>query len=358
MKKRLVIIVIIVLAFCLGVFGTLAFLKCMSFDTPVIDKKVSITEKDSIKESIDKVYDAVVVIEGYNNGQMISVGTGFAYKQDNKKIYIITNHHVIEKASDIKITNMAGKTVDAKLLGSDEFADIAVLSVDKDKALKTVEIGSTEKASLGDTVFTVGSPMGKDYKGTVTKGILSGKDRGVTVSLNSGSYVMEVLQTDAAINPGNSGGPLFDINGKVIGVISMKLVKDEIEGMGFALPIEIVMSSVEKLEKGETLDRPIIGVEILDIDNPYALLYNRISIDDDIKSGVVIVRTEDDYPASESGLKKGDVIIGIDNKEIKNSAYLRSVLYKHNIGDKITVKYIRDGKQKETEVTLDKGAND
>lgn len=357
MKTKIIYIVSIILSFFIGICGTLAVNHYFKADD-TINKKVTVTEQDSIQNSIDKVYDAVVVVEVYNGDKLVSTGTGFVYKKDEKNGYIITNHHVIESNGSIKITNTGGSTVDAKLLGSDEYADIAVLSIDKEAALKTADVGSVNDMELGDTVFTIGSPLGSEYMGTVTKGILSGKNRTVTVNLNNSKFVMEVLQTDAAINPGNSGGPLLNINGEVIGVNSMKLVQDQIEGMGFAIPIDMVMSSVERLEKGEKIDRPVIGVEMMDVDNPYALFYNQIKLDDNIESGVVVVNTIDDYPASKAGLKKGDVIVGIDDIEIPNSAYLRFTLYKYNVGDKVTVKYIQDGKLKETDMTLDKSAED
>lgn len=358
MKTKLIWTITIIISLLVGIYGTIIVTDYLEKDDVVTNKKVSITEQDSIKEAIDKIYDAVVVIEVYNGNTAVSTGTGFVYKKDQENGYIITNHHVIENNGTIKVTNTAGNTVEAKLLGSDEYADVAVLSIDKEAALKVAEIGSTSDIELGDTVFTVGSPLGVDYMGTVTKGILSGKNRTVTVSLENGDFVMEVLQTDAAINPGNSGGPLLNINGEVIGVNSLKLVQDQIEGMGFAIPIEMVMSSVEKLEKGEKIDRPVIGVEMLDVDNPYALFYHKITLDDNIESGVVVVNVMENYPADKAGLKKGDVIVGIDDTEITDSAYLRFTLYKYNVGDKIKIKYIRDGKLKETTLELDKGAEE
>lgn len=358
MKSKIIWLVTIILSLFIGIWGTLVVIKYLDHDNVVTNKKVTITEKDSIQGSIDKVYDAVVVIEVYNGDRLVSTGTGFVYKKDNDHGYIITNHHVIENKGTIKITNTGGNTAPAKLLGSDEYADIAVLAVDKKAILKVAEIGNTTDMKLGDTVFTIGSPLGADYMGTVTKGILSGKNRTVTVQLDNGSFVMEVLQTDAAINPGNSGGPLLNINGEVIGVNSMKLVQDQIEGMGFAIPIEMAMSSVERLEKGKKIDRPLIGVEMLDVDNTYALFYNRITLDENIESGVVVVDAIKGYPADKAGLKKGDVIVGIDDIEISNSAYLRFTLYKYNVGDKVKVKYIRNGKLKQTSMTLDKSVED
>mgnify|MGYP002627169813 CR=1 FL=1 len=209
---------------------------------------------------------------------------------------------------------------------------------------------------IGDTVFTVGSPLGKEYMGTVTKGILSGKNRTVTVSSSNNSLMLEVLQTDAAINPGNSGGPLVNIKGEVIGVNSMKLVQNEIEGMGFAIPIEVVTSIIDKLEAGEQIERPIIGIEMSDVDRTYYLYRQGIIIPEDIEKGVVVLKTSDNYPAAKAGLQKGDIIISIEDTEITDTTHFKYLLYKYNIGDQIHIKYYRDNKIQETTILLDQKA--
>ena len=258
MKEKVKYTITIVISIAIGVIGTLLTLNyCGLFDTKVLEKTirtVSLSEKDTLKESIDKVYDSVVYIESLKNGNTIGSGSGFVYKKDDNSGYILTNYHVIDGCDEVYITNIKGETVEAKILGADEYTDIAVLKIDEEDVLQVAEFGSSEETNLGDTVFTVGSPLGKDYMGSVTKGIISGKNRVVTVSSSTNNqYVMEVLQVDAALNPGNSGGPLVNINGEVIGINSMKLVESKIEGMGFAIPIELVKSISEKLEKGEIL---------------------------------------------------------------------------------------------------------
>lgn len=361
MKNKITYIVTIIITLAIGVSGTIVTLHFFSMTEKTLEKtvsEVSISETDTLKTAIDKIYDSVVLIETYTNNKQVSSGTGFVYKKDDKNGYIITNHHVIDGATTVKVTNIEGQTVEAKVLGSDEYADIAVLSVEASSVLQVAEIGKSSDSNIGDTLFTIGSPLGADYMGTVTKGILSGKDRTVSVSLSSGSFIMEVLQTDAAINPGNSGGPLVNINGEVIGVNSIKLVQDEIEGMGFAIPIEIVMASVDRLEKGEKIVRPVIGVEMLDISNAYYLYRNGITIDNSIDSGVAIVSVQENSPAAEAGLQKGDVILEVEGTTIKDIAYFRFVLYKYSVGDKIKVKYYRNNEILETEINLTKGLDE
>ena len=354
MKSKLVYIITIIICLFIGISSTLLVMHYypLNTQTNTTTSNVNITESDSLKNSINKVYDAVVVVESYTMRGLAGTGTGFFYKKDDKYGYLITNHHVVNGASSIKIMDSDGIEYDATLLGSDEVSDVAVLSVDAKNVKKIATIGDSTKSELGDTVFTVGSPLGSNYKGSVTKGILSGKDRTSSVSLSTGSYVMEVLQTDAAINPGNSGGPLLNINGEVIGITSSKLSDEDIEGMGFAIRIEIAMSEVDRLEKGKEIERPIFGIKAINVSNNYALFYNNISVDKSIKDGIVILSVEDGTAASKAGIEKGDVIYEIDGNKIDDMAHFRFILYKYSIGDEITVKFYRDGKSKEVKTKL------
>lgn len=363
MKDKFKYLICIFLAGIAGALGTVVVYHYFPPKSIIetIEKTVSqinITESDTIQAGISKIYNAVVVVESYSNGRLASSGTGFIYKKDDKKAYIITNHHVVSSANSVKIVNMNNERVDATVLGSDEYEDVAVLSIDSTYAMAVAEIGKSDDMKLGDTVFTVGTPVGSEYMGTVTKGILSGKDRQVTVTLNNGSYIMNVMQTDAAINPGNSGGPLCNINGEVIGVNSLKLVEDTIEGMGFALPIELVMTSVDRLEQGETIIRPVLGIETVEASNTYTLYRNQIYLDEGIDSGVVIVNVVKDTPAEKAGLKKGDVILEISGTQVEDGAHLKYLLYKYTIGDTITIKIYREGKIQDISVKLTKSVGE
>lgn len=363
MKKNIAgCIVSSVVAFFVGVIGTYLVVVNFNPTTENVIKNIKSVEvvDNSIADAVEKVYDAVVVIEAYNNDTLKSTGTGFVYKKTGGKGYIMTNNHVVDDANNVKIIYSNGTTTTADILGKETYSDIAVLTVKDDTVLSVVSLGDSTKMRLGDTVFTIGSPLGSEYSGTVTRGILSNKDRLVAVSLTSGStsdWIMKVLQTDAAINPGNSGGPLLNINGEVIGINSLKLVENEIEGMGFAIPIEDAIYYAEILEKGEKISRPYIGIGMLDISNPYSLRYYGINIDSSVTSGVVITEVEKNSPAYKAGLQKGDVIYQINDEDVNSIAEFRYVLYKSRPGDTITLKYYRGADKKSVNVKLVKNDN-
>lgn len=352
----------IIFSFVIGGLVTISLLKW----TPILDnlnttttvnsgKGTKVYEKTSLATAISKVYDAVVMVQSYKGEEKYSTGTGFVYKTDNKYGYVMTNQHVISDCDKIILVLSNDEEVEAKVVGGDEYLDIAVLTIDKSKVLQTATVSSSENVQVGDTVFTVGSPMGYDYRGTVTSGILSGKDRMVSVNVSnsvSSDWVMKVLQIDAAINPGNSGGPLLNVNGEVIGVNSMKLVQDEIEGMGFAIPIEIAMAHTDDLEKGKKIEWPMLGISMANVGDISNLYRNNIQIDSSITEGVVVANITENSGAAKSDLKVGDVITKINDVEVRNSAYLRYELYKNKPGDTIELTYIRDGKERKTKVTL------
>lgn len=354
-NNSIVLILSILISFLCGTLGSyLVITNVPAVSKSIVENvsKVELTE-NSIALAVEKAYDGVVTVVSYKNDTAISTGSGFVYKKDDKTGYIMTNNHVIDGADNVKVVLSNNKTVDAEILGGETYSDVAVLSIPESEVLTVLEIGDNEKMKLGDTVFTIGAPMGVEYSGTVTKGILSGKERLVEVSF-SGSvsdYYMKVLQTDAAINPGNSGGPLLNGNGEVIGINSLKLVEDEVEGMGFSIPIEDALYYAESLEKGETIKRPFIGISMLDVNQTQTLWQYGITLSKNVTEGVVVLATQVGSPA-DSKLEKGDIIIGIDDEEVTTVAELRYELYKHEPGDKIKIKYLRDNKEKTVEITL------
>ena len=316
-----------------------------------IEKSVTVTD-NGIADGIENIYDAVVVVENYQKNKLAGIGSGFIYDAEG---YIMTNHHVIENAAEIKVVLSNGETLTATLVGSDEYADIAVVKIDKTKITKVAKIGDSEKAKVGDTVFTIGSPMSSNYSGTVTRGILSGKNRMVEVSVSSSSndWIMNVMQTDAAINPGNSGGPLCNVSGEVIGINSMKIVQSEIEGIGFSIPIEDAMEYANKIVKGIEIKRAYLGISMGDIStSAYQLMRSGITIDSSITSGVIVFDVSNGGPCDKAGIKKGDVIVKIGDVDVNNVAELRYYLYKNKPNDKVDVTVMRGNTTKTFKVTL------
>lgn len=355
MRKRIINIVLCLVFFLLGA-GCIIFLNTKypnNFVKTITEKNVTVTDT-GIADAVEKIESAVVVVENFKGSNLQGTGTGFVYKKEGDTAYILTNHHVIDNADTIKITYSDGSETKATLIGSDEYADIAVLKVDASTILDVASIGKNENMRVGDTVFAIGSPMGIDYAGTVTKGILSGKDRLVSVSISgyTNDWIMNVMQTDAAINPGNSGGPLCNANGEVIGINSIKIVQTQVEGIGFAIPIEDAINYAESLIINGVVKRPYIGVSMINATSRYQLAYSRIKISDNINYGVVIATVENDSPASKAGLKQGDVVIKVEDKKVTDIAEFRYYLYSHNIDDTVKLTVNRDGQEKELEIKL------
>lgn len=338
---------LITIVICMG----LVFVYCNYFlekgsNTTKLEKDVTVTDK-GIADAVEKIYDAVVVVENYNNsGTLQSTGTGFIYKKEDNKAYILTNNHVVDDAKEVYVILTDDTKVKVDIINGDEYSDIAVLSMEAEKAPAVATIGSSEELRVGDTTFAVGAPIdAATYSWTVTRGILSGKNRLVEVStsnFSSSNYVIQVLQTDTAINSGNSGGPLCNSNGEVIGITNMKISSSLVEGMGFAIPIETAISYADKYINGEEIVRPYLGISMYDVTNRY----------NGTEAGVYIQSVEANSPAAKAGLQKGDVITAIGDTKVKSSAYLKYELYKHEVGEEVTITYTRDDKEKTTKITL------
>ena len=316
---------------------------------------------DRIINAAAEVRPSVVSIVNHKTGSSLSMedsalGSGVIFKKEDGKAYIMTNHHVVEGASDLEIMTVDGETHKAKLVGKDRVSDIAVLSAD-DKGLgAAAEIGDSSKLQRGQTVLAIGNPLG--LGGTLTSGIVSYTDRILPVSINQdGVYDWEqnVIQTDAAINEGNSGGALVDLDGKVVGINTMKISDTGVEGLGFAIPMNEVMKTVDSLLLHGKVTRPYLGVYTVDLSNPYAPLDDEqrkdLKLPSHVDSGVVVL--EASGPASEAGLKLNDVITEFDGQPITSTLDLRKFLYdKKKIGDTLEVSFYRDGKAEKVSVKL------
>ncbi|RJR07815.1 PDZ domain-containing protein [Candidatus Parcubacteria bacterium] len=324
----------------------------------------------NVTSSVEKVSDAVVGVvniqEGRNSlfdprpsqsSKEAGTGSGVVYKKENGKAYIVTNAHVIDGASKVEVSMADGSRVEANVVGSDALTDLAVLTVDGSKVSKVATFGSSESITLGEPVIAIGNPLGLEFFGSVTQGIISGKERIIPVDINQDGqpdWEADVIQTDAAINPGNSGGALINLRGEVIGINSMKIAQSEIEGLGFAIPISAVKPIIEDLEQHAEVQRPFMGVGLASLsDVPLEQQRTTLKLPEEVENGIVVTGVEKMSPAEKAGLKAYDVIVKLDGQEIKDALGLRKFLYNEKqIGDKVKVSFYRNGQLQEAEMTL------
>ena len=287
------------------------------------------------------ITNKAVALDAFNRAfQTEGVGSGVIFKKEG---YIITNNHVVAGANEIIVSLSDGNTVSGRLIGADEMTDIAVVKVDAGD-LPTAVLGNSDEVVVGEPAIAIGNPMGLEFQGSVTVGVISALNR--TLDLNDKR--VKLLQTDAAISPGNSGGALANADGEVIGINSAKLATTGVEGMGFAIPINTVKSVVEELMNKGYVARPYLGVTIFD--KPTAARYGyQLSID----KGVYVFQVAIDSPAGRAGFQRGDIILSIDDKEVNSVTDIRNEVAAHRVGDRVKVTLDRDGMQQTIEVTLD-----
>lgn len=346
--------------------------------------KVSTDISTATTEAVDKVDDAVVGVVNLQKSQQdlwgsfgnggsrggqtstkespteeAGTGSGVIYKKDGDKAYIVTNNHVVDGADELEVKLADGTKVSAKLVGTDIWTDLAVISISS-KDVKTVAtFGDSSALKKGESVMAIGNPLGLDYYGSVTTGVVSGLDRSVPIDLNSdgtADWNAEVLQTDAAINPGNSGGALVNLAGQVIGINSMKISdsQESVEGIGFAIPSDTVVPIIKQLEQNGKVERPSLGVTLADLaDVPNYYQQSQLNLSTDVTEGVVITSVESGTAASKAGLEKYDVIVELDGKKVEDSIGLRKVLYNDKkVGDTLKIKAYRNGEIINKTVTL------
>ncbi len=267
------------------------------------------------------------------------VGSGVIFQSDG---YIVTNNHVIAGAKELIVSLPDGNSLNGELVGADEMTDIAVVKIDA-KDLPTAKFGNSDDVMVGEPAIAIGNPMGLEFRGSVTVGIVSALNRTLELS----DRKISLIQTDAAISPGNSGGALCNAEGEVIGINSAKLAANGVEGMAFAIPINTVQSIISELMEKGYVARPYLGVTIFD--KPTAARYGyQLTID----KGVYVFQVALNAPAGRAGLQRGDIILKIDDKEVNTVTDVRSEVAAHKVGDKIKVEYDRDGKKTTVEVTL------
>ncbi|MBE0313555.1 PDZ domain-containing protein [Xanthomonas citri pv. punicae] len=330
-----------------------------------ITQGVTVDVDTDVTKAVDIAADAVVGITNLQESGFwadaseseAGTGSGVIYRKSGNAAYIVTNNHVVEGASELEVTLANGKKISAELIGSDIWTDLAVLKVSSKEITKVAEFGNSDALKSGEPVIAIGNPLGLTFSGSVTQGIVSGLDRTIPVDINNdgvADWQSEVIQTDAAINPGNSGGALVNIKGQLIGINSMKISESSVEGIGLAIPINSAIPVIEDLEQNGEVQRPYMGVELESVsDIPGYYQEEALKLPKDLTTGVAIKSVSPNSPAEKAGLKELDVIVELDGEEITDLVELRKHLYTDKkVGDKLKIKYYREGKEKTTELTL------
>ncbi len=351
---KLTAIILSCMILSLGCGLTGAFLIMRTNSSSVIfqdtSKVINTGSEDSstIKSVVEQCANSVVEIqtEYVTNGsnlfqQYVSsgAGSGVILTTDG---YIVTNHHVIEDANTITVRTRSGDEYKATLVGTDEQSDLAVLKIDASDLTPAV-LGDSTKLEVGDLAIAIGNPLG-ELGGSVTSGIISALDREMTID----GQTMTLLQTDAAVNPGNSGGGLFDANGDLIGIVNAKSSGEDVEGIGFAIPISTAKDIIDDLiSNGSVTSRPTLGVSLYNVNDQATAA--QLGVD---KEGVYIVQIVDGGCADKAGLKTGDRILKVDGETINDANDIRALLNKHKIGKTIEITVERDNQTLEIDVAL------
>lgn len=293
--------------------------------------------------------------------EIASEGSGVIYKKSGDTAYIVTNNHVVEGQEELQVVLADGTKVTATLVGTDSYTDLAVLKISSSKVTTVATFGDSSALKVGEPAIAIGSPLGSEYANSVTEGIISSLNRQVTSTNDEGEAVsINAIQTDAAINPGNSGGPLINIEGQVVGINSSKIASSSssgsgvsVEGMGFAIPSNDVVTIINQLEKNGKITRPALGISMYDLRSISSEQQEEIlKVPSTVKQGVVILNVANGTPAEKAGLEKYDVITKIDGKEITSTTELRAALYAKSVGDTMKITFYRESKEKTVTVEL------
>ena len=317
-----------------------------------ITNKYEITETDSPVVAIAaKVSPSVVgikvtysyeIFRGYST-ETEGEGSGIIYSEDG---YIVTNYHVIEEAIDDESAKVevalegSEEWIEATIVGHDEVTDLAVIKIEK-TGLQAAEFGTSGDLKVGDIAVAIGNPLGQDFAGTVTSGVVSALNRSITTD----GRTYKLIQTDAAINTGNSGGALANSKGQVVGINTVKIVATGVEGIGFAIPSDEAVPIIKELIENKKISRPSIGIAGIDITESISKSYN-------LRIGIYVSEVLTGSPAEKAGFKAGDIIIKAEGQEIETMDELNTIKYKYNVGDTFKVTVLRDSKEIELSVVL------
>lgn len=330
----------------------------------IINKNgVNVTQKSNVKYEVKDVENAEIAIAENATPSIVGIkvtsvkegflgmlqkqegsGSGIVYSKDG---YVLTNYHVVEDAIKDSNSNLevylAGKkeALKASVIGGDKLTDLAVIKVETKENLPVAKFGKSSNLKVGQKAVAIGNPLGLEFAGSVTSGIVSALDREITT--DGSSY--KLIQTDAAINPGNSGGALLNSKGEVIGINTIKIGSTGVEGLGFAIPIDDALPIVDELIKSKKVKRPYIGISCIEVNESDAKEF-------DIPKGVMIQNIEKGSPADKSKLQRGDIIVGVDSKDIETMDELNKIKYTKKVGDTLNLKIYRDDKYVNIDLVL------
>mgnify|MGYP001352711074 CR=1 FL=1 len=289
-----------------------------------------------------RVYDKDIFNRRVAVGQ--SVGSGVIF---DKNGYIVTNNHVVSGSKEVNVSLSNGQTVPGKVVGTDASTDLAVVKIDGSDSLPVAGLwgfgGPSDALQIGETAIAIGNPLGLEFQGTVTVGVISALNR----SLDDIDQRFKLIQTDAAINPGNSGGALVTADGKAVGINSAKISKEGIEGMGFAIPINQAKGVIEQLIANGKVVRAYLGVYAADKD-----IAARYGYQWDHESGILVMKVAKNSPLSLTDVRVGDYILSIDGKTVDTVKGMREIIDAHKPGDKISLQYEHNGRSETTEILL------
>ncbi|PEZ04345.1 2-alkenal reductase [Bacillus sp. AFS018417] len=313
-------------------------------------------------QAVDRASEAVVGVINIQRDNFseadseAGTGSGVIYKKEKGNAYIVTNNHVVAGANRIEVSLSDGKKVPGKILGTDVVTDLAVLQIDEKYAKKVIELGDSTKVKRGEAALAIGNPLGLEFSGSVTQGIISANERIVPVDLDQDGHYdwqVEVLQTDAAINPGNSGGALVNEAGQLVGINSMKIAAKEVEGIGLAIPIARAVPVMNEIEKYGKVRRPYVGVELRSLNEiPNYYWSQTLHLPANVTEGVCVLDVKSPSPGADAGLREYDVIVAVDGKPVQDIIAFRKILYNKKIDDKMTMTFYRGAKKDTTTVKL------
>ena len=314
---------------------------------PEKSESISNARNTAVVQAAKKVSPAVVGIttkvynrDMFNRKVLVGEGVGSGVIFD-KAGYIVTNNHVVGTAKTVIVSLADGQSTEGTVVGRDAKTDLAVVKINMDN-LPVAEFGDSDSLQVGEPAIAIGNPLGLEFQGTVTVGVISSLNR----TIGAEGQSMKLIQTDAAINPGNSGGALVDADGKVIGINSAKISQEGVEGLGFAIPINAARPILQDLITNGKVVRPYLGLYGLDqqMAARFGMQLNA--------QGIYVYRVVPGGPLDQAGLQHGDVIVKLDGTDVKDFASLQSVMDKHKVGDSVTVDYTRNGMNREATIVL------